>query len=668
MSKKIKNIKKNISDDNLYKETPKDTINSDGTKKYAYVTYIYNDVQMAGAIVFADSLRKLGSLADIVILITQNISSNSIEVLKTFFNDIIKINDDIKDETQTELIKIYSLNLTNYTKIILISPNSIILKYPDYLFTLNAPASVYLSKNYSHGNILSKKQSMDILDEKNADNILLGSLILLEPNIEEYNQLIKSKDKEFTLLLYLLKKYVDSWTQLSPIFTGNENFTNLSELNGIQFMENKPYILENKIPIEQRIKNENLQLWYKFYGDIINRYPKLLDLEILKEPNQISRYFITPLSRKIIKFKKILSDGLEESVSKIFGIKKPKNYYYYHINISKEYDNDEINYLFEDDFIINMINGILKKSKSNYWTKILKDITDKNITNFDSTNSNKINSMVLSKLKTEDKENVLSYYSKINSNVCLILVVSTVKNEDNFWLDNDLISNILYQKDIKLSGLILKNILFNVNQTYSYDEREKFLNTRYNNLTEYKIKLIFYKTVIDCNLKSNSDNIYVFSNTNSKIRVLSILLNENSLNKIINKQIVFIPEKQNKLYKTLADNEIYVKNMLMYQSLKKWIYNNYDGNEMDNIIVVSNFKLSDEKLMNNFIILDTNTYDDNDDVLYSKYEKRKIDFIDVIFINKISQKDKKYIKYEIIINNLHDMRYYYQLDGIKFSL
>lgn len=671
MSKKIKIIKNNCND-KIYNLTPNDMIDLHGIKNYAYVTYINKDIHISGAIIFADSLRKLGSLADIIILVSPNITMGGLEILKTFYDDIIKINENINEILESNLLKSYSLNLVNYKKIILINPDSIILKHPDHLFTLNTPASIYISdinKNAhkcEHGKLFSNNIIKDIIDSKNdSNNIISTNLLLLKPNINEYNEIIKKKDIDF--MLYLFKKYSKTWTQISPIFVNSNVLTDWSKFNGIQFIENKPYILENKISLEQRIKYETFQLWYKFYGDLLNRYPNFLDLDIFKEPNQISKYFITPLSRKIMKFKNILSEGLEESVSKIFNIKKPQNYYYYHINISKEYDNDEINYLFEDDFILNMINGILKKTKSIYWSNILTNITNTSEIN-ENVNSNKINSKIISKLKIEDTENILSYYAKINSNVCIIMVITTTENEENFWLDNNLISNVLYQKNIKINGLILKNVLFNINQSYSYEEREKKLNSLYDNLTEYKIKLIFYKTVIDCELKSNDKYIHVFSNTNSKVRVLSILLNENTLNKFINKQIIFISEKQNKLYKTLINNEIYIKNMLMYQSLKKWIYNNYDGNEMDNIIIVSNLKLSDEKLMNNFIILDTNIYDENDDALYSKYEKRKLHFIDVIFINKILLTNKNYIKYENIIINIHDLRFYYQLDGIKFAL
>lgn len=106
--------------------------------------------------------------------------------------------------------------------------------------------------------------------------------------------------------------------------------------------------------------------------------------------------------------------------------------------------------------------------------------------------------------------------------------------------------------------------------------------------------------------------------------------------------------------------------MLMYQTLKKWIYNNYDGNEMDNLIVISNFEITDNHLIKNFTLIDMNKYNDLDNNLFIHYDKKKIDFIKVIFVSNLSHNDKNYIKYKNIINNLHDIRFFYQLDGIKF--
>ena len=538
-------------------------------------------------------------------------------------------------------------------------------------------------KYCSHGKLIPKvitdKIKQGLVNSKNYYGGISGGLILLKPSKEEFNAILKDINTPKMLNIikdkliwpeqqYLGMRYSGLWTSIEPIFLGLQGFPHWSVLFGLQFSGEKPFVLESKYSIEERIKYEDFQLWYKFYRDITNKYPELLESDVLAEPNEISKYFITQLSRKTIAFKKILSFGVMESVSKIFNIKIQSNCYYYHINISKEYNNESINYSFENDFISDMINEIKNKNNSKYWSQINEKLKKKNVLTkkiTDTTISNKINSDTLSIFKDEDKENIVSYYTKINSNVCIIVVIMTDKTESNFWLDNKLISNVFYQKDIVLTGLVLKNILFNIIQILCYDEREKKLNEQFTNITNYKIKLLFYKTVIDSELKGNDNDIFVFSDTNTKVRALSILLNSNTLNKFINKEIVFIPEKQNKLYSSLKENIIFIKNMLMFQSLKKWIYNNYDGDDIDNVIVANALELSDKKQIKEFILIDTNTYSNLNKQKYINIDSKKLTFMNIFFTTIMT---KIQMEYQNIIENIHDSRHYYQLDGIKFSL
>ena len=716
----IKKIKLLCNNNEDFSKSPNDMINLDGTKNYAYVTLVMiGDKYIAGAIVLAESIRKIGSMADLVVLVTNDVSIEGKEILKKFYDHVIDVDYINVENWRTKVqkhrpyldlvfTKFHVFNLIQYKKILLIDADAIILKHPDHIFTLKTPAGVYLPNKdeiisynekgeyvydkkiewynkycscCSHGKLIPKsitdKIEEGLSKNKNSNSGISGGLILLEPNKKEYNMILQDIRSSKTLNIiknkliwpeqqYLGMRYSGFWTSIEPIFLGLQGFPHWSVLFGLQFAGEKPFILQSKFPIEERVKYEDFQLWFKFYRDIQNRYPELLESKVLADSNEMSKYFITQLSRKSLNFKKILGNGLEESISHIFNIKKPINYYYYHINISREYDNESINYLFEDDFIPNMINEIIKKTQSKYWLDIKKKIHIKNNLT-DNTISNKINSNILDVFGLEDKETIISYYTKINSNVCIIMIVMTANTESNFWLDNNLISNIFYQKDIILNGFILKNILFNINQTYSYNEREKELNTQYSNITQYKIKLLFYKTIIDSNLKGNDKNIFIFSDTNTKVRALSIFLNSNTLNKFINKQIVLISEKKTNLYSTLTENSIYIKNMLMYQSLKKWIYNNYYGDELDNIIV-DKLDLSDKILIKKFILIDTIFYTGKKEQVYTNLIKNKLDFMDIIFTNKLIKTNKLYLKYEIIINNIYNSRYYYQLDGIKIIL
>jgi 4-hydroxy-tetrahydrodipicolinate synthase len=65
--------------DKKYKD-PENMINIDGSKEYAYVTVVMGeDKYIPGAIVLSESIRKLGSLADLVVIITNKISKEGIE-------------------------------------------------------------------------------------------------------------------------------------------------------------------------------------------------------------------------------------------------------------------------------------------------------------------------------------------------------------------------------------------------------------------------------------------------------------------------------------------------------------------------------------------------------------------------------------------------------------
>lgn len=677
INKKIKDEIKKIKmlcDKDKYHKIPEDMINSDGKKNYAYVIGLPNEKYISGSIVLVDSIHKLGSMSELVVVISNNFSDGAREILKKFFDRIIEI-----EEKDNILINIEFLKLTEYKKVIVLNANSLILKFPDHIFSLECPSTIYLEHEiYDNNNESEYIYELTKEYEKYCNCCFHGSKIkdnsfvknskinfwLLQPNLKDYNSIKKkvekNVEKKITEQQILQMYYKDNLFAINPIFMGLNGLPIWSILFGLTFVEEIPYILESKIPIEERAKNENFQLWHKFYADILNRYPEFLDLGILKETNDVSKFFINPLARKNVIIKKELSEGLTSSISNIFKIKNPKNSYYYHINISKEYDNDAINYLFEDDFIQNMLNDIITYNNSLYWRNILKKVNIKNNLT-DNTKSNKFNNELLDKFKLEDKENIISYYSKINSNVSIILVITTEKNEENFWLDNNLISNILYKKYIEMNGIVLKNILFNINQIYSYEERKIMLNGLYSDYTNYKVQVLIYKTIIDSNLKGNSKDIYVFSDTNSKLRALSILFNQNTLNKFLNKEINFIDNKK-------FNNQIHTINTLIFQSLKKWIYNNYDGNEIENIIVVSNFDFNNKKLITNVTLVDMNVYIEDDDYVLKNFNRNKLYFLNIVFISKLSKKSKLYLKYEFLIENINDSRYYYQIDGIKFII
>ena len=720
IEEQIKKIKLGCENHDKIFLDPIDMINTNGTKNYAYVTLVMiGDKYIAGAIVLAESIRKLGSLADLVVLVTNDVSLDGKELLKQFYDHVIMVDYINVENWRTKIqkhrpyldlvfTKFHVFNLIQYKKILLIDADAIILKYPDHLFTLKTPAGVYLPykeefinldnkgeyiynkpiewynkycASCSHGKLISKhitdRIEKGLESSKNKNSGISGGLILLEPNIDEFNMILKDIRSDQTLNIiknkliwpeqqYLGMRYSGSWTSIDPIFLGLQGYPHWSVLYGLQFAGEKPFILESKFSIEERVKYEDFKLWFYYWREITNRNPDILSHPSVSDSNLMAKYFIAPLSRAGSEIKRSISFGLINSINKLFNFSniKIKNYYYYHINISKEYDSDNQIYNYETESIINMLLYYTQLYKSEYWNNIYKKIIaysklKKKI------NLNKEIIEVLEFYDDIDRDNLIYNYCKLNNCTNIILIIQKNNEDDIFWIDNKINLNIIYKKYLILDGTILKNILFNIDQKYVYEEREVYLNKKYNNLEKYKLTLLVYKSIFDAKLKGNNDNIYIYSDTNSKIRLCSNILNANTYNKYINNEIIFVTNnKNNNLYKTTVENSIYIKNMLIYQSIKKWIYNNYNGFKIDNIILFNQLNLSDNLINNLYIILDNNDYE-NDNNLIDQLVLKKLEFIEIIFIN--NNKDLIY-KYKKCVKNMYNPRFYYELDGIKFCI
>ena len=153
---RIKKIKILCNKNDNFLQIPDDMIDSNGQKNYAYVTTVMlGDKYVAAAIVLAESIRKLGSMADLVVLITNDVSTEGVEILKRFYDHVINVEyvnfENYEKKIQgnpsyLDLVftKFHVFNLVQYKKILLIDADTIILKYPDHLFTLDTPAGVFL--------------------------------------------------------------------------------------------------------------------------------------------------------------------------------------------------------------------------------------------------------------------------------------------------------------------------------------------------------------------------------------------------------------------------------------------------------------------------------------------------------------------------------------------
>lgn len=532
--------------------------NNKGVKKYAYVCILFDKKYLPGVLVLTESLKKAGSFTELVIIVNKTTNFN--DILMRFYDRIIVIDDNLFIEKK--YYKFYAYKLIEYEKIIIIDSDALILRYPDYIFSLKPPA-LCLKNNKPY-----------------------SGLILIKPDIDEYDKIVKElKNTNFTYKEYIEIKYKD-FTKIDKRFIGFDiEDKNWTKIFGLQFINEKPFFYESKLNINERIILPNYKLWFYYYRKLINKNYDLYENKELKEVNELSNYYIRDLSRQVYDINKTLNNYLYNS--KKFNLffnttTIKKNYEFYHIN-------DNIDYYYDCANIKNKIVDI--------------------------------------------KQN-LDKYSIQNYNILLILLI----NSDNFPINNYK-KNIIHEFKLKIDGFTLKNILFNTNNKYVYRERKIYLNKLYTDDELININLIYYKTIYESGLKSDDKNILIFSDTFIKLRLLSLLKNSNSLFLFKKRAINFLNFELNRI------------NNMIYQSLYKWIYNNYLLDELDNILIIDVIKEKEDIIK--IVIVDNNNKNNK---LNLELQEKKLFFMELLF-NNIEQ------YFEIMYNS----KKYFMINGIKYS-
>jgi len=588
-------------------------IDKDGNKLYAFVMLLMiNELYVSASIILAESIKNSGCVADLVILIDNSISEKVEQMLKKFYDKVIRLNesDIIKSDNDNQVqkyigTKLYALKL-NYKKVAIIDVDSIIFDKSNEIFNYNVPACVYsnTTSKYNTGLIL--------LEPKETDYINLKNIFESSP---------KSESKP---LLYSIIKYYDNLYKIDEKYLKSNSSV---DAYGIQYNVSKPFIIKNKISLDERATWEYFKLWYLYFRNIITKYPELKEYDCLKEPLFISKYFLNELGRYTLKYRHTNKKRMKEQVKEIYG-KTESNPEYYHLNISKEYDSDDITYLLNNFTIDSFIQYI--KNKTNLLDKYLM-IDIKTIQQI---------------IKLIEPQYILEYilteYIRTMNNVFIILFVRDVNVEEEFELTSDLKENLIYKKSFIMAGLVLKNILFNVHQNMLYDERVKLLSM-YSDYSTYEANLLVYQTESHMNLSYQKHKIFIFNDVNSKIRLSSIFFNSNTLSRYNNDKIKLINNDK-------IDRKSLIK-LLNFQTIKKWLYNNYSGDQLNNIIVIKYKK---------FTILDNNDYNLND---IKRIKDRKIDLIDVVFSKE--DNTKKLTNYKKIISHMYNPKKYWELEGIK---
>lgn len=536
-------------DENTNYPDPPEIFRKDGSCKFAYVTLVMlGDTYIAGAIILAHSIRKAGSLVDLVVLVTPDVTEEGKNILRKFFTHVIEIdfinvpNWRVQKQPHRKYLslvftKFHLFNLTQYEKVLLIDADALVLKYPDHLFTLNAPAGCLIEKKEQlitydkngmyvypkdgelkwykemcdccgHGKKIDKNLTDKVFsDFKNSG--IGGGIMLLEPKTGELDKILKdvSQGKGKWLVgqkyvwpeqQYLTGFYSGKWTSINPRFFGLQGYPHWSVLYGLQYGGDKPFVEQSKAPITERMKYDDFVLWHQYYYDVLKIHPELHDANSLKGANTMNKFFQSAIktnNRLIARTEKNLTrqfvdyipkKQLEKNVlAKLYSIEenriKNEQLKYYHGEIDCDYNDLQHKPMWNDiekgDYLEPLKRLAKYFGKKSYYDELLQKCPSSLPLRPD------LETNVTLQLEIQDKDLIMLEYLKCRPNIFVLtiwpLVLHKMTPEDVIKTVSQY-GEIVYTKNLTLGKNGLYNLMYWMYDDFTYEARFGFIDKKMN--------------------------------------------------------------------------------------------------------------------------------------------------------------------------------------------
>ena len=652
----VEDIIMKCPDENATYNNPPKMYDSNGKRLYAYVTLIMlGDSYIPAALVLAKSIRDAGSEADLVVLITPDISEDGKRALSVFFDRVIDINyvkvknwRTTKQTTREYLnlvfTKFHVFNLVEYKKVILIDADALVLKYPDHLFTINAPAGCYLEDkdhiitydrkgNYilpdnkkikwydemcnccGHGKLIDRSIT-DRIKKNYRNSGIGGGLMILEPKIGELDNIILDVSRGYSKFLvenkliwpeqqYLSLRYSGKWHGINPRFFGLQGYPHWKVLYGLQYGGDKPFMIKSKMDINIRLLFPDYVLWHELYSVILNEHPGFKDIETFSDSIKMNNIFSS--KREMSRAVSVSRNTNNNTVSKIFGVAdhKIKNYHlkYYHLKNSAHFIPSFVKPTFSQVSDFDYYYPIKKlaqyMNENSYYKQIEeKHYSDKIINKrFDTFDG----------IDTIDMDLIMLEYVKCKPNVFIITLWPIAENYANDLLKklND-DGNVYYLKKINLTKNGLRSLMFWMYDEFTFSEKNKFIEKKleYINATTENntVTFIFFDNVKNKRIsgqgsayKKELRNMILKNLNNKDLRGNDIIhVNDNFYQTIEYSQMILnensIKFLNNQRIDRFSSDEFSVSNNML-QTMRKWLYFNISQLEISRMIIVGGFIL-----------------------------------------------------------------------------
>ena len=304
-----------------------------GRSRYAYVTFLMlNDSYLPGVLLLAHGLRRQKTEADLICMVTGEISRPARQALASLYDEVIDVEKIYVPHTRVQkrpylpyvFTRLHALRLgadgnlgRSYDKIVLLDADLLPLRHYDHLFTLDTPAGS-INEHKTHvmawgedGNFIIPSsvaqdgtwnwhqiyancphgQSIpaEITDRVASDPGNMGvisSLLVLDPSLAEFKDIMADIQTpairqlvgdafDWPEMQYLTLRYSGQWRNVDLRFHSLNGYPNLDVLHGLHYTGFKPWQFRRTGSMARYGRRADFQLWFKLYREMIQTYPLL---------------------------------------------------------------------------------------------------------------------------------------------------------------------------------------------------------------------------------------------------------------------------------------------------------------------------------------------------------------------------------------------------------
>lgn len=321
-----------------------------GRARYAYVTLLtLNDSYLPAALLLAYGLRRQKTGAEIVCLVTPEITGTARRALALLYDHVLPVEPIVlphklagsRPYLPLVFTRLHALRLGTdgdlgfgYDKICLLDADLLPLKHYDHLFTLPTPAgtinerkthvmewdaagnfiipkSVYQDGSWNWHRIYAGSPHGQPIPKAITDRVagdptnmgVISSLWVLAPAQAEYEAILHELARpelremvgqqfEWPEMQYLTWRWSGRWTNVDLRFQSLNGYPEPSLLFGIHYTGFKPWQFRKKGSMARYGRRPDFQLWHTTYRQMTRAYPPLLTFKKLRAlQNEIALFY-----------------------------------------------------------------------------------------------------------------------------------------------------------------------------------------------------------------------------------------------------------------------------------------------------------------------------------------------------------------------------------------